>query len=60
MQLRTWELQMLRRLFKMRWRQTERYMEYNHRTAYHICKWSAMSGVANLGYRTVKSVYKSA
>ncbi len=58
--LRSWELRSLRRMFKMRRKPEESYMQFNMRTAGQLERWLRHSGVAMIHQRILKQVYKAA
>ena len=60
MELRTWELKMLRRMLKMRRRPEEGCQQYNTRTAEFIRKLLSKAGVLPLHFRVLRAVFKEA
>ena len=59
-EIRTWELQMLRRLLRLRRRPGESFMSYNIRTALMITRWMQLGKIPFLYDRVLKSVCKAA
>ena len=60
MDLRRWELQMLRRLLRLRRRATESFMDFNRRTAFCIRSWQHQYRVPSLAFCVLKAVFKAA
>ena len=58
--IRTWELQMLRRLLGLRRRPQETFRQHNERTAVMIVKWMRQNGLHMVFQRVLKNVYKAA
>ena len=58
--LRTWELQFLRRVLRLRRKPNEGFMEYNQRTAIIIRRWQQEYNITMLYDRVLKAVYKAA
>ena len=58
--LRTWELQMLRRLLRLRRRPDETRMMYNITSAQRMQRWLEQHGVPMVYKRVLKSIFKAA
>ena len=59
-EVRTWELQLLRRLLRLRRRPEEGAMNYNMRTSSMICKWLSNSRLDSAHVKVIRFVYKAA
>ena len=59
-EVRTWELQLLRRLLRLRRRPGENAMSFNMRSAVVIQKWMHNSSLQPAFAKVIKSVYKAA
>eukprot|EP00973_Karenia_brevis_P040527 5604275-Karenia_brevis.AAC.1 len=58
--IRTWEMKMLRRMFRLRWRPEDNPMTFNVRSSHLIQHWFRNGGVKMIHERILQAVYKSA
>ena len=59
-QLRTWELQMLRRMLHLRRRPMETFLGYNQRTSVLIDGWLHRGGIMRVYTRIMRAIFKNA